>query len=377
MGTAKGTDRDAAAKVIADFTYVDGYLDLLPAGAAADTARANRASAYERLATANGVLQVAKTPGEIQRAQPLLLEAQQMLTACRAAIDQATGGTGVVIRAPEAPSLQTDAERGRAYLAGNGLKPVESVASASERDRLQQEINAIPADQRGVSFFSGRPMPASELTPVTMVIGGQKRTVMATRDEAAAIARGETPNVRAFADATGRYTPWYEYRGYDPYRDYYGGWGGGSGLGTLVDLYVLTNLLGPATWGGYGPWGYGGFGYGMPMPVYYDNPGFYGGYDAGYDPNFGGGYVDNGNNGGGMYGPTPAEAVGFFGGDNSGGGYDPAPNDAGGADFFGQNGGNDPGPGFDTTPSRQWRRWLRQQQRRRFGRWLRLRRRWR
>ena len=115
MGVAK-VDRSSQLrqKVIADFTYVDGYLDLLPAWSRRRRrARELRASAYERLATANGVLQVAKTPGEIQRAQPLLVEAQQMLTACRA-VDRSRrrAGTGVVDqRARDA----FDANRRRAW----------------------------------------------------------------------------------------------------------------------------------------------------------------------------------------------------------------------------------------------------------------------
>ena len=55
---------------------------------------------------------------------------------------------------------------------------------------------------------------------------------MASRDEAEAIRRGETPQVRAY-EQNGQYIPWYENRGYDPYRDYYGGYGG---RGALVRL---------------------------------------------------------------------------------------------------------------------------------------------
>jgi hypothetical protein len=80
----------------------------------------------------------------------------------------------------ETPSTMTDEQRGRAYLAQTDLKPVESISSASERDRLQREIDAIPAAERGVSFFSGRPVPASQLVPVSMVVGGRKRTVTAS-----------------------------------------------------------------------------------------------------------------------------------------------------------------------------------------------------
>jgi hypothetical protein len=316
-------------QVIAGLSYVDGYLDLLPAGADTDLARQQRAQAYDGYSTATGVLKVAKDPAELRRAEPLLRQALSALDRCRAAIDKATGGTGVAMNVPEMPSLQNDVQSGRAYLKTGDFASVEDVRNESERDRLQLDIQSIPLAERGVSFFSGRPLPASELVPVTMVIGGKKRTVMASREEASAISRGETPPVRAFALKSGQYTPWYDYREYDPYRDYYGGWGG-PGVGTLVDLYVLTNLLGPATWSGYGPWGYDGYGWGMPLPPVFmnDGAGFYGGGSAGYDGSYGANSGDNG---------------GFF----NGGGGDVTPDNAGGTDFLGQQDYSDPGAGFD------------------------------
>jgi hypothetical protein len=152
--------------------------------------------------------------------------------------------------------------------------------------------------------------------PVSLVINGQKRTVMATRDEAAQILRGETPAVRAFADISGRYVPWYEYRDYDPYRDYYGGYG--SGMGTFVDLMLLSYLFdGGGFFGGYGGWG--GWGY---DPVMVNNYSYYDGYN---DPM-----------------NSPGGFGGFFGGGNDGGGQqiDPTPDHSGGFDFFGQGGDN-------------------------------------
>jgi len=197
------------------------------------------------------------------------------------------------------------------------------VRDEQEAARLQQEIDAIPASDRGVSFFSGQPLPTSQLIPVTLVIGGKKRTVMASRDEAAAIARGETPNVRAFPDEQGQYSPWYDNRRYDPYRDYYGGWGGGygrgGGLGTLVDLYLLSHVFGGGMFGGYGGWGYGGVGWGGGDVV--NNNYYYGG--------------DGGPVGDGVFG----SGGGQYSGD--GGGFNAPVENAGGFDFFGQGGYDD------------------------------------
>ena len=301
-----------------NLSYVDGYLDLLPAGEDATRARALRQEAYDNYARAAALLQGAQNRDDVHRAEPLLDDALVQLEQCRAAIDKATGGTGVAMSIPELPSLATDDERA----AADRLKPIEQVRSEQEARRLQAEIEQIPPDQRGVSFFSGQPLPASELVPVTMVIGGQKRTVMVSRDEAAAIQRGETPQVRAF-EQDGRYVPWYENRGYDPYRDYYGGWGGGGfgGMGTFVNLFMLSQLFGGGLFGGYGGWGFGGMGYGGPTVI---------------NNNYGGGAGDAGGGG-------------FFGGGDFGGAVDNAPvENTGSFDLFGQGGTDDFGGGnFD------------------------------
>ncbi len=345
LAEAKAPVEALHRQTLDNLSYVDGYLDLLPAGADADRARSLRASGYEEYAAASAILKDGKTPEDFQRADPMLRKALSDLEGCRAAIDKATGGTGVAMAIPTLPSLETDAEKAQAR-----LKPVEQVRDEREAARLQQEVDSIPEGDRGVSFFSGQPLPASQLIPVTIVIGGKKRTVMASRDEANAIARGETPNVRAFPDEQGQYTPWYENRRYDPYRDYYGGWGGGygrgGGLGTLVDLYLLSSIFGGGMFGGYGGWGYGGVGWGGPHIV--NNNNYYGGD---------GGAVGDGvfGSGGGQYGgDAPVENAGGF--DLFGqGGYDDTSAQSGssGGGFFdsifggGGDSGGDSGGGGD------------------------------
>ena len=284
-------------KVLDHLSYVDGYLDLLPAGPEADRARALRQSAYDEYAQAGAILEQAQTPDLVRRAQPMLEQALRDLEACRVSIDKATGGTGVAMSVPEIPSLATDRER-----AAERLKSVEEISDAREAQAMQESLEHIPPDERGVSFFSGRPARTGDLVPVTIVIDGQKRQVLATREEAEAIRRGETPNIRAF-EQDGRYVPWYENRNYDPYRDYYGGWGMG-GFGSLVNLYLLTSLFGGGMFGGFG---FGGLGYG-PMVV--NN--YYGGGDPG----------------GGVFGGGGAVA-------------EPPVEHAGGFDFFGQQGYDD------------------------------------
>ncbi|MBC8137411.1 MAG: hypothetical protein H8F28_16140 [Fibrella sp.] len=309
MDDAKEPVERVRQEVLKNLSYVDGYLDLLPAGAEADRAKQFRAQAYEKYATASATLQKAKKPEEVRAVHPMLEQALAELSQCRSDIDRATGGTGVAMAIPEIPDLSTDATR------ADRFRRVEDLRNQSEADRLQREVESIPQNERGVSFFSGQPMPKSALVPVTMVIDGQKRTVMATREEAAQIMRGETPAVRAFDDGRGNYVPWYEHRGYDPYHSYYGGWGmGGGGLGTFVNLMLLSHMFsGGGIFGGYGGWG--GWGYGMG----------YGGWGGGY----GGPMVINnnyGDNGGGFFGGSDASQ------------YDATPDHSGGTDFFGQGG---------------------------------------
>ncbi|MBC8141475.1 MAG: hypothetical protein H7Y38_08550 [Armatimonadetes bacterium] len=308
MSNAKAPVEQVRQDVLKNLSYVDGYLDLLPAGAEADRARALRTQAYEKYTRATQMMQTAKKPDEVRAAFPTLESAHDDLAQCRADIDRATGGTGVAMVVPEIPDLSTDKTR------ADKFRRVEELRSQVDADRMQREVEAIPKNERGVSFFSGQPMPKSELVPVTMVIDGQKRTVMATRSEAAQIMRGETPAVRAFDDGRGNYVPWYESRGYDPYHSYYGGYGmGGSGLGTFVNLMTLSYLFsGGGIFGGYGGWGGYGYGHG------------YGGWGGGY----GGAPVYAGSDSGG------------FGGDN-GTQYDATPDNSGGFDFFGQGGYNE------------------------------------
>lgn len=306
LADANYTVEPIRRRVLEHLSYCDGYLDLLSKGEDADEAKRLRASAYEKFDTANGVLKNAGTPDEVRKAAPLLERAEAEMIDCRKAIDKATGGTGVVMGLAEMPDLSTTTTKGHNYL------KTEEIRTESERRAMQEEIENIPADQRGVSFFSGQPLPSSELIPVTIVVQGQKRTVMASREESAAIARGETPQIRAFRDDSGNYSPWYERRDYDPYRDYYGNRGMFSGT-DFVSLFLLSQMMGPSLYGGYGPWGYGGYGWGMPTPA-----ASWGGW--GYGGNGNGGY-SGGGNGGGQSAPEPQ--------------YDATPENSGGLDFFG------------------------------------------
>lgn len=326
LDAARQPVEETRQEVLKNLSYVDGYLDLLPAGAEAERAKQLRSQAYAKYSAATQALRQSNRAEQIRAVYPVFQEALTELKECRASIDRATGGTGVAMAIPEIPDLSTEATRAQRF------RRLEELHSKSDADRLQAEIESIPQNERGVSFFSGQPLPRSALVPVSIVIVGQKRSVMATREEAAQIMRGETPAVRAFDDGRGQYIPWYEYQGYDPYRNYYGGYGVGGGMGTFVDLMLFSYLFnGGGFFGGYGGWG--GWGYG---------PG-YSGWGGGYD----GPVIQEGN---------PGYGGGGFGGGDGAGQFDATPDHSGGFDFFGQGGygeqsadggfGSDAGGGF-------------------------------
>jgi uncharacterized membrane protein YgcG len=279
MNTAKERVEGKRQAVIQSLSYVDGYIDILPRGEDADQAKRLRASAFEKFDTANGLIKSARKPEEVEQALPLLTDAERELTECRQAIDRATGGTGIAMGLLETPDLATDIQKAQRY------RKAEELRTAEERIRLQQEVEALPAQERGVSFFSGRPMPSSALIPVTVVVSGQKRTVMATPEEAEMILQGRMPPVRSFRDReTGRYIPWYEYSNYDPYRDYYAYDSRLLAASVMMDLITLSTMLDHGIHANYGPWGWQGYGWGMPAPsggyVIFDQSPVYHGYNS-------------------------------------------------------------------------------------------------
>lgn len=320
--------------VLKGIEYLDGYIDVLPKNNPdSDQVRISRQAASAKFEQAAKIIDRATEPSDLQRAQGLLDRAQADVATARRYLDRATGGTG---------SIPGD----------DALRPEPLPDS-------QREVSAIPAKLRGVSFFSSRPAPLGSLVPVTITVNGQSRQVLVTPEEADELRQGRMPWVRAF-QVGGRYVPWYEYQGYDPYRDYWAyenaGWGGfGGGLAAgFIGAELLDSLMAPAYmpyayatdnmyYQGYAdslysPGGFGGgdYGYGGGMPGFgdqnYNDPGVNASGNDFNNADFGGGGNDfnNADFGGG--------GNDFNNADFGGGG-----NDFNNADFGG--GGND----FDNT----------------------------
>ena len=81
----------------------------------------------------------------------------------------------------------------------------------------------VPEGQRGVCFFTGRPYPLSELTPVTVDVNGRPRRVLASPEALAELNAGREPHIMAFF-VQDHYVPWFAYPDYNPY----GMMGGGN-----------------------------------------------------------------------------------------------------------------------------------------------------
>ncbi|HEY3332012.1 MAG TPA: hypothetical protein VGK19_18415 [Capsulimonadaceae bacterium] len=88
------------------------------------------------------------------------------------------------------------------------------------RPATQEAVEAVPMELRGISFFTSRPLPLTDLVEVTLFIDDQPFTVHASQEEADTIARGTLPLVRAFS-LEGKTLPWYDWADYTPYAHYW------------------------------------------------------------------------------------------------------------------------------------------------------------
>jgi hypothetical protein len=267
------------AQVLEGIEYVDGYLDVLPAGEDATRVREHRQRAAELQTQAVQLMENAKRPQDLWRAEHLLDKAQISVEKAKKYILRAGGDT----------SIQVEEE------------PEESVAPESY-------ISIRPNDRTYACFFCSKPPTLSELQPVEVTVGEQTRKVWACEDCAAQLQRGETPAMRVFRDGD-RMRPWYENPDYDPYRDYGRPYPGMD----WVSLLLLGSILShPA-----------------PVIIHEHEPANVGGDNVGADA--GGGDFFDGTSGWSETTGNDAGGGDFF--DSLFGGFDAGDVDAGGGDF--------------------------------------------
>lgn len=190
-------------RVIQNLFYADNYLDLLPSSPEAEAAREARQQAAQLDAQAVQLLRTTNDPLNYQRAEALLQEAVQQAAICRQKIDEATGGTGVAV-----------AVEGTDYR----VTPANATPQAAPLIP-NEDPEAIPPEERAVCFFCSRPARISELTPITIVLQGQRRKVLACPEDVRIVQQGSIPQVRTVL-VDGKQVPWYAAPNYNPYHNY-------------------------------------------------------------------------------------------------------------------------------------------------------------
>ncbi len=98
----------------------------------------------------------------------------------------------------------------------------------------------VPEGQRGVCFFTGRPYPLNELTPVTVDVNGRPRRVLASPEALAELNAGREPHIMAFF-VQDHYVPWFAYPDYNPY----GIMGGGGNYAMQGDYPPMSGIEAP------------------------------------------------------------------------------------------------------------------------------------
>lgn len=231
------------SQIISDMNYLEENTLGLDARSASRVKEA-RIAAGTKLDEAVRIMRSARSDQDLNRAQNLLDQAQGDIARGRSAM----GGVPDPAPAPSSSGYS-----------GPVPPVVGNVQSGQNTD-----WDRVPQDDKGVCFFCSRPARLSELTPVTVNLGGKQQKVLACENDLATIRTGQMPQIRAFQQ-NGHYVPWYAYQNYDPYRDYYNrGYGGGSFLSDMIMLNAIDNMFWgwhhPVGWGwgGYGGWGHGG-----------------------------------------------------------------------------------------------------------------------
>lgn len=174
----------------------------------------------EKLSQANQLIGSASKERHYERIARLLEQTQTKVTNAQASVQRAQER----FEAREGRRMEAETRRAqRSSFAGQGATPGRRGGSFGPPPTVtnaQTDWNTIPANERGVSFFSGRPALLRELTPVTVPIGGRPQKVLVDARDYALLQSGQTPPVRVFTQ-NGRSVPWYAHSSYDPYRDYY------------------------------------------------------------------------------------------------------------------------------------------------------------
>lgn len=218
---AREMTKELRGQVVDGIGYLDSYADLLPAGENADAVRQYRQAAEAKYMQAASQIDKARQPQEVDQAKLYLSQALNDIERAKQHIEAATDGSKVAysIDNTGAAELPSDGRSAQIY---------EPVANTC--------------------FFCSYP-GKGDLTPVTLAIDGQKRTVLACPNDLASLRAGSPPSIRSMR-VDGQPVPWYRVPGYDPNVSY----NDRSFVWDMVGMYAMASLLNPFAFGypGYG-----------------------------------------------------------------------------------------------------------------------------
>jgi uncharacterized membrane protein YgcG len=262
--------------------YLDSYADLIPDEENRQAIRLYRDRAYATYEDANQRATTAQKVADFAPITQMYRSAAEDAALGRPHIEAATNGTKIAYSIP--PKLDPSATAAPIY-----------------------------APFEGVCFFTGKPDP--NLTPVTINLDGQRRTVMASQEALAEMRHHGEPQMRGTYDQ-GRFVPWYMNRGYDPYTMY----GSQNFMWQTLAMSSMINLFNPF-WAA--PMLMGG--YFSPIGSMYHDPSW--GSSNNFGNDLGGGdsqmgdFNASGDFGGSMdFGSSDSGGGGDFGGGDFGGG---------------------------------------------------------
>ncbi|MGO8671249.1 MAG: hypothetical protein ACLQVD_07800 [Capsulimonadaceae bacterium] len=138
----------------------------------------------------------------------------------------AAGALGVLSSLPSIPAWSAKPEKKAFHPRAPQptTPPVTAAAAGPVKPEIpipknQAEVDALPFDKRGASFFTSRPMPSEALCRTYITLGDRQNRINATHQEAEMILRGESMRVWSFT-IDGVTAPWYAWEEYNPFDSY-------------------------------------------------------------------------------------------------------------------------------------------------------------
>jgi hypothetical protein len=184
--------QDLRQQVAQAIDNIEGFTDVLGAGAAAETTRQQAQLASDQFVEASTILDAPPRKRKaLKQAETLLRSSLNRIQNVQAIID----------------------------LAAQGQDITDAVAERFGEDPIPKFV--AEADQeRAACFFCSRPLTFRQAQSVQIPVNHTSRRVLACSACATQVLNNQLPPIRAIYYEN-HYIPWYRYPSYDPFRDYY------------------------------------------------------------------------------------------------------------------------------------------------------------